>query len=585
MATSASSHERRRGARRRLPKLCGGDLELGNFVLGLASRTDTCAVASRLLLHEVQGIPASSDAVTASPATLTTASPSIATAAVEDDVYGPYAVAGELGDDAPVTVQPSTVGYNPQDQGRKFLASNGGCIYIDLNHLELCLPEVLSARDHVAAWCAMLRIARQAQIVANTRLPEHQRIQVLVNNSDGLNHSYGGHLNFLITRRAWNNLFRRKLHHALYLAAYQASSIVMTGQGKVGSENGRPSVGFQLSQRADFMETITGAQTTFHRPIVNSRDEALCGSPPGSGDSADMARLHCIFYDANLAEVATYLKVGVLQIVLAMIEAEYVNERVLLDDAVDAVIRWSHDPTLTATARTMAGRKMTALEMQYHFLEAANRFAERGGLDGIVPEFSEILALWEDTLDKLRARDLAALSRRLDWVLKYVALQRAMDQHSHLDWRSLAVKHLDQLFSSLDPAEGLFWAYDNAGLVDRLVPAERIAWFMRNPPQDTRAWTRAMVLRHAGASRVSDVNWDRIRLYGPPGDLPNTYRTLELPDPLGFHETATAAAFAGAPPVDEILDRLGVPEQDERSAAKPLVIYTAEPRGREPWRP
>src|SRR2546428_12810018 len=98
----------------------------------------------------------------------------------------------------------------------------------------------------------------------------------------------------------WDNLFIRRMHHMLYLAAYQASSIVFTGQGKVGTQNGRPPVPYQISQRADFFETLTGIQTTFNRPIVNSRDEALCGpwtygvvSDPGSG----YARLHVIFFD------------------------------------------------------------------------------------------------------------------------------------------------------------------------------------------------------------------------------------------------------------------------------------------------
>ena len=100
---------------------------------------------------------------------------------------------------------------NPQDRLRRFLPSNGGCAYIDLNHLELCLPEVASARDHVAAWHAMLRIARQAQVQADRKLPAGRKVQVLVNNSDGMGNSYGSHLNFLVTRQARRNLFRRKL--------------------------------------------------------------------------------------------------------------------------------------------------------------------------------------------------------------------------------------------------------------------------------------------------------------------------------------------------------------------------------------
>ena len=45
-----------------------------------------------------------------------------------------------------------------------------------------------------------------------------------------------------------------------------------------------------------------------------------------------------------------------------------------------------------------------------------------------MPRYDEILALWEDTLLKLRDGDFVALSRRLDWVLKLQILRRAMTQ-------------------------------------------------------------------------------------------------------------------------------------------------------------
>ena len=91
----------------------------------------------------------------------------------------------------------------------------------------------------------------------------------------------------------------------------------------------------------NFIEVLMGTQTTFNRPIVNSRDEALCGT------NRDMARLHVIFYDSNLCEMAGYLKVGVLQIILTMIEAEQVNVHLILEDPVVAVRAWSRDPGLT----------------------------------------------------------------------------------------------------------------------------------------------------------------------------------------------------------------------------------------------
>jgi proteasome accessory factor A len=241
---------------------------------------------------------------------------------------------------------------NPQDVGRKYLASNGGCVYIDLDHLELCLPEVLSAREHAAAWHAMLRIARAAQVSANEAIPPGERIQVLVNSSDGLGHSYGAHLDILVSRAAYEEVFDRRMQYLLWLASYMTSSIVFTGQGKVGSENGAPRAPFQISQRADFFECLVGPQTTYHRPIVNSRDEALVGPWSWSAGGVAplerlLARMHVIFYDATLAYASSLLKIGVLQIILAMIEAEREPDTgLILEDPLEALGAWSRDPDL-----------------------------------------------------------------------------------------------------------------------------------------------------------------------------------------------------------------------------------------------
>src|SRR5438445_662902 len=169
----------------RLPKLCGADFELGNLVLGMDLPKGTGALASHLLLREFDGLPLSrkSQSVCYCPA---------CTARRRALEHG-YTAAESLGGECSMTQHGS--GYNAQDWGRKFL-SNGGCVYIDLDHLELCIPEVLSARDHAASSHAMLRQARAALQTANARLPEGKKIVALANNSDGQGHSYGSHLNF-----------------------------------------------------------------------------------------------------------------------------------------------------------------------------------------------------------------------------------------------------------------------------------------------------------------------------------------------------------------------------------------------------
>lgn len=481
----------------RVLKLCGGDFELANFLTGIDELDvdRSGAIASRALLAEFHGYGAGS---TVAP------------------TAGTWSPAGSA-----------------RDWGRKFLPANGGCAYIDLDHLELCLPEVRSAVDHVASWHAMLSLARSAMQAVNGRLPDGRRVHVHANNSDGLSQSYGGHLNVLVSRRAWDCIFREKLHYLLQLASFLASAVVFGGQGKVGSENARAPVAYQLSQRADFLESVVGEQTTFRRPIVNARDEPLTGSRAADGESAGrLARFHVISLDTTLCHVACVLKVGTLQIVLAMVEAgEPVSHDLILDDPVGAVSRWSHDVTLTHRERTVTGRAVTIVEHQQMFRDAAAACVEQHELARYVPGVDEILDVWTDTLGKLRERDEDALARRLDWALKRSFLERAVSRSSGLTWGSPQLKHLDHLYSSLDPSVGLYWLADRGGLVDRVVSAARIEELTRQAPTDTRAWTRAMVLREAG-DRVEYVNWDEIRVRDT-GPWPEASR-IRLPDPLGY---------------------------------------------------
>lgn len=541
----------------RLPKLVGADVELGNFITGLQNqpRDGTGREASRLLLREVPGSSQTTKGRSSKQCDCESCRQRRREQSGSDYYSGQYG-SGKSGGK-------SSGGYDPQDWGRKYLASNGGCIYIDLDHLELCIPEVTSARDYTAAWHAMLRIARDAQIGVSSKLESGLGIQVLANCSDGLGNSYGSHLSFLLNRRAWENIFHRKLHHMLFLAAYQCSSIVFTGQGKAGGENETRHVDYQISQRADFFETLTGVQTTYRRPIVNSRDETLCGRQSHNGyssfdkpDHAEMARLHVIFYDSTLCHVATMLKVGVMQIVLAMIEADRIDPTLILDDPLEALSAWSRDPSLEATARTAGGERLTAVAVQRRFLAQAERFHADGGLDGVVPHADEILTLWDETLAMLAARDFDALAGRLDWVLKYRILDRAIRQRPGLAWNSPEVKHLDHLYSSIDPDDGLYLAYEKAGVVERLVEDAEIERFVHEPPEDTRAWTRAMLLRAAGPERVDHVNWDYIRFRLRSNRGWSTYPTLDLDNPLAATREEMCYLFESDLPLEDILERI-----------------------------
>jgi proteasome accessory factor A len=498
-----------------VPKVLGADVELGNFLEGLDTPGGSGYAASRALLREIRGVRARE----------------------EDDPRG------------------TTV--NPVDWGRTFLPETGGCAYIDSDHLEIALPETRSAFDHVAHWRAMLRVVRDAAARVNSRLPDGCRVHVIANCSDGLGQSYGSHVNVLMTREGWNNLFHRKPHYLAYLAAFQISSLVYTGQGKVGSEHGRPDAPFQISQRADFFEVLAGTDTMVRRSIVNSRDEPLCG--PGS-PADGLARLHVIFYDSTLCQVASVLRAGTLQLVVALLEAGQVDPRLNLDDPLAALETWSSDLTLQSKARTADGDAVTAVELQARFLDAARRFADRGAYEEIVPRFADLLALWGDTLGLLRRRDEAALARRLDWVLKRQVLQQVLDRRPDLEWTSPEIKHLDQVFAHLDESDGLFWAFERRGLVDRVVSDEAIERAVTHAPEDTRAWTRAALLARAEPGDIDHVDWDTVRIAaarGPDG-LWRPVRTVVLAEPLPFGATRAdhGALFATCRSVSELADAL-----------------------------
>src|SRR5680860_1419001 len=131
---------------------------------------------------------------------------------------------------------------------------------------------------------------------------------------------------------------------------------VFTGAGKVGGENGTGVTGYQLSQRADFFEEEVGLETTLKRPIVNTRDEP-------HADPQKYRRLHVMVGDANLCEVATFLKVGTTAVVLAMIEDSFFDKDFSIVAPVRAMHAVSHDPTLRATVELVDGGSATALEL------------------------------------------------------------------------------------------------------------------------------------------------------------------------------------------------------------------------------
>ena len=125
---------------------------------------------------------------------------------------------------------------------------------------------------------------------------------------------------------------------------------IFTGAGKVGAET--PALDAEHRRTSSSpsgpssSRRRSGLETTLKRPIVNTRDEP-------HADPQRYRRLHVIVGDANLSEVATFLKVGTTALVLAMIEDDVSGRAasLALADPVRAMHQVSARPHLHPAAR------------------------------------------------------------------------------------------------------------------------------------------------------------------------------------------------------------------------------------------
>src|SRR5699024_7579241 len=181
-------------------------------------------------------------------------------------------------------------------------------------------------------------------------VPGEPQMQLYKNNIDGKGASYGSHENYLCLRET---PFTSVIGG---LTPFFVSRQVITGAGRVGIGTQGEEPGYQLSQRADYIEVEVGLETTLKRGISNTRDEP-------HADADKYRRLHVILGDANLAEYATYLKLGTTAVVLDLLEEGPAHGIDVSDLAlarpVHAVHVISRDPSLRATVALADGREMT----------------------------------------------------------------------------------------------------------------------------------------------------------------------------------------------------------------------------------
>jgi len=376
--------------------------------------------------------------------------------------------------------------------------TNGARYYVDHAHPEYSTPECSDALELVAADKAGERILARSMKAVRRLIEADQEIVVYKNNSDGKGNSYGCHENYLVDRSVPFPALVQTL------LPFFVTRQVFTGSGKVGSENGAAPVGFQLSPRADFFEEEVGLETTLKRPIVNTRDEP-------HADPQKYRRLHVIVGDANLCEVATFLKVGTTAIVLAMIEDAFIDKDLSVVDPVRAMRTVSHDPTCRATVGLADGGTATAVEVQWEFLRLAAKYADETGLEACGGEAvgGEVLRRWEQVLTGLEG-DPGVLDGQLDWVTKK-ALIDSYAARGDLEPGDPTLALLDLQYHDVRPERSLYEKLVRAGRVERLVDEATVTAAVTDPPATTRAYFRGRCLSRWSDSVVA-TNWDSMIL-------------------------------------------------------------------------
>ena len=166
-------------------------------------------------------------------------------------------------------------------------------------------------------------------------------------------------------------------------------------------------------------------------------------------------RLHVIVGDANLSEVATFLKVGTTALVLSMIEDDWLTRDLLPARPVQALRHVSYDLTLARPIDLADGTSITALDAQWELHGRARKFADERGLECVGGEEvgEEVLRRWEAVLTALET-DPGLVADQVDWVAKHRVIDGYRARHD-LRWDDARLAAMDLQYHDLRPSKSL----------------------------------------------------------------------------------------------------------------------------------
>lgn len=372
---------------------------------------------------------------------------------------------------------------------------NGGRFYVDHAHPEYSAPEtttpwqamIYDLAGDVIMNTAVKRVA--AFSARNHSILEHHQpcppLKIYKNNVDNKGASYGSHENYLYSRDTEFD------HIAQGLIPFLVARQVLTGAGRVGIGMFGEEPGFQISQRADYIEQEISLETTLNRGIINTRDEP-------HADAKRFGRLHIIIGDANMSHTSTLLKLGTTSLVMDAIEAGANFNDLTLKTPVAELKHVSRDLSLTHKLTLVDGRQLTALELlrEYH-----NR----------VEADETVHPLWAETIEKLHTGGPHACADTLDWCAKWTLISSYTNRG--IDITDAKLKLIDLQYADIDPSKSLYHALVRNSAMQTLVTTDMIEHAAWHPPTDTRAYLRGELIKRV-SHLIDSASWEVMSIFG-----------------------------------------------------------------------
>lgn len=366
---------------------------------------------------------------------------------------------------------------------------NGSRFYLDVSHPEYCTPECRLPLDLTAHDKASEVILRDVLRVFNISDPGKKFEAVLhKNNSDGQGHSYGSHLNVLMSRTSISSdeNFNYFLRHYI---PFQIARLILIGGGKFGSENKAPECKFQISQRADFFVGLCSSNTVSERPIFNLRDEP-------HADSEKYFRLHDISTDALMCEGAMFLRAGLSQIVLAMIEDKYLSDNLFPDNPIEAIQSVSRDLKFDRRLLLSSGAQMTGLEILRYYVNKCDEYLRSNPMHD---QHKLAVVLAKEMVEKLDTDPLSTFGI-LDWT---TALGICESRPADVGTNLLKFREIS--------GDSLYKKFLKIGKIRRFITDAQIVTACKFAPKDTRAFVRGELIKKM-RDNIRLMNWSYIIL-------------------------------------------------------------------------